>query len=51
MTYILHTVKQKGMMFGFRKTATAVTRPEIYIYIYIRKCVNTAFFMTTKSTL
>jgi hypothetical protein len=21
-------VKQKGMMFGFRKTATAVTRPE-----------------------
>jgi hypothetical protein len=22
-------VKQKGMVFGFRKTATAVTRPEI----------------------
>jgi hypothetical protein len=25
-------VKQKGMVFGFRKTATAVTRPERYIY-------------------
>jgi len=24
-------VKQKGMVFGFRKTATAVTRPERYI--------------------
>ena len=25
--------KQKGMVFGFRKTATAVTRPERYIYV------------------
>jgi hypothetical protein len=24
-------VKQKGMVFGFRKTATAVTRPERWI--------------------
>jgi hypothetical protein len=24
-------VKQKGMVFGFRKTATTVTRPERYI--------------------
>ena len=26
-------VKQKGMVCGFRKTATVVTRPERYIYI------------------
>jgi len=24
----ISVVKQKGMVFGFRKTATAVTRPE-----------------------
>jgi hypothetical protein len=28
-------VKEKGMVFGFWKTATAVVGPEIYIYIYI----------------
>jgi hypothetical protein len=27
-------VKQKGMVFGFRKTATAVTRPERYMILY-----------------
>ena len=28
--------KQKGIVFGFRKTATAVTRPERYIYtVYV----------------
>jgi hypothetical protein len=26
-------VKQKGMVFGFRKMATAVTRPERYIEV------------------
>jgi hypothetical protein len=33
----ISVVKQKGMVFGFRKMATAVTRPERYIdrvYIY-----------------
>jgi hypothetical protein len=31
-------VKQKGKVFGFRKTATAVVGPDIYIYI----CTKTA---------
>jgi hypothetical protein len=26
--------KQGGMGFGFRKTATAIIKPDIYIYIY-----------------
>jgi len=30
-------VKQKGMVFGFRKTATAVTRPERYIDVKYKK--------------
>jgi hypothetical protein len=30
-------VKQKGMVFGFRKTATAVVGPEIDRYMYKRK--------------
>jgi hypothetical protein len=32
-------VKQKGMVFGFRKTATAVTRPERWIDLYLKDCL------------
>jgi hypothetical protein len=44
-------VKQKGMVFGFRKTATAVTRPERQIDCKIPNLVVRKHIKFIKTTL
>jgi hypothetical protein len=48
--YPLSVVKQKQMVFGFRKTATAVTRPERQIFYPFKDEAQTALFKTPVRT-
>ena len=44
-------VKQKGMVFGFRESATAVTRPEMSIEIHFSDKACIGFFRLSKESI